>query len=239
MSSVSSSECGPMTSSTATTVTMTMAPTVPPPPQLMVTVTGGGTFTAGQTHSHTLTCQVSGGDASMMASYQWLKDDQVLNGQTSSTLSFSPLRDTDAGRYNCRGTKGPTSTSGDVVITVSGELHTMSNFDSAMIQSYLVVPTFSVTISSSGQPTEGQRYVLACNVNGAGSLSASFTYRYQWDRVGSSSDPSTSQQLTFNQLRRRDGGQYRCTATISSQYLTSTRSVANTRTVTVTRKSTH
>ena len=59
----------------------------------------------------------------MMASYQWLKDDQVLNGRTSSTLFFSSLRDTDAGQYNCRGTKGPsTSTSGDVVITVNGEL---------------------------------------------------------------------------------------------------------------------
>ena len=123
MSSMSSNECGPMTSSTATTVTMTMAPTVPPPPPLVVTVTDGGTFTAGQTQSHTLTCQVSGGDASMMASYQWLKDDQVLNGRISSTLFLSPLRDTDAGRYNCRGTRGPsTSTSGDVVIIVNGEL---------------------------------------------------------------------------------------------------------------------
>ena len=122
VSSMSSSECGPMTSSTATTVTMTMAPTSPPPP-LVVTVTGGGTFTAGQTQSHTLTCQVSGGDASMMASYQWLKDNQVFNGRTSSTLFFSPLRDTDTGRYNCRGTRGSsTSISGDVVITVNGEL---------------------------------------------------------------------------------------------------------------------
>ena len=113
----------------------------------------------------------------------------------------------------------------------------MSNFDSAMIQSYLIVPTLSVTISSSGQSTEGQRYVLMCSVNGAGSLSASISY--QWDRVGSSSGPSSSQQLTFNQLRRTDGGLYTCTGTISSPYLTSTRSVTNTRTITVTRRSTH
>ena len=122
---MSSSECGPMTSSTPTTVTMTMAPTALPPPPLVVTITGGDTFTAGRTQSHTLTCQVSGGDTTttMSTSYQWLKNDQVINGQTSSTLSFSPLRDTDTGRYNCRGTRGPsTSTSNSVVITVNGEL---------------------------------------------------------------------------------------------------------------------
>ena len=102
----------------------------------------------------------------------------------------------------------------------------MQNSDSVMIQSYLIVPTFSVTISSSGQSTEGQRYVLTCNVNGAGSLSASISYR--WDTVGGRSGISFSQQLTFNPLRRSDGGQYRCTVIISSPYLTGTHNPTNT-----------
>ena len=112
-----------MFSNTPIIVTTTMAPTAPL--TLVVTITtGGGTFTAGQ--SHTLACQVSGGDITT-TSYQWLKNDQIINGQTSSTLSFSPLRDTDTGQYNCRGTRGSsTSTSGDVVITVNGELHIYS-----------------------------------------------------------------------------------------------------------------
>ena len=119
---MSPSDCGPMTSSTLTT---TMAPitTTASLSSLLVTVTGGGAFTAGQTQSHTLTCQVSGGGTTMTTSYQWLKNDQIINGQTSSTLSFSPLREVDTGQYNCRGTRGSsTSTSNSVVITVSGEL---------------------------------------------------------------------------------------------------------------------
>ena len=100
----------------------------------------------------------------------------------------------------------------------------------------MAVPQFSVTISSSEQPTEGQRYVLMCNVNGVKqSLSASITY--QWDRVGSTSSPSTSQQLIFNPLRRSDGGQYRCTVTISSSLLTGTHRHTNVETIIVTRRS--
>ena len=112
-----------MFSNTPIIVTTTMVPTAPLP--LVVTITtGGGTFTTGQ--SHTLACQVSGGDITT-TSYQWLKNDQIINGQTSSTLSFSPLREADTGRYNCRGTRGSfTSTSRDVVITVNGELHMYS-----------------------------------------------------------------------------------------------------------------
>ena len=81
----------------------------------------------------------------------------------------------------------------------------------------MAVPQISVTISGSGQLIEGQQYMLTCNVSGTRFLSAAITY--QWDRVGDSSGISTSQQLTFNPLRRSDGSQYRCTVTIISPYL--------------------
>ena len=202
-------------------------------PLVVIITTSGGTLIAGQ--SHRLTCEVSGGDTTIMTtSYQWLKNDQIINDQTSSTLSFSPLSEADTGQYNCRGTRGSsTDTSNTVVITVNGELQQLPNCtDSIMIQSYLIVPSFSVTITSSGQPTEGQRYVLTCYINGIDqSLSASITY--QWDRVGSNFSPSTSQQLIFNPLRYSDGGQYRCTVTISSPYLTGTHRPTNVETIIV------
>ena len=90
-------------------------------PQLNVTVTGGsGTLTAGQ--NHLLTCTASGGD-SMAYTYMWLKDGSLVSGQTSSTYSFSPLRVTDSGEYNCRVSLGSSNmTSGAVTITVVGEL---------------------------------------------------------------------------------------------------------------------
>ena len=89
-------------------------------PELSVTLTGSGdTLTAGQ--NHMLTCEASGG-GSMAYTYMWLKDNHVVSGQTSSTYSFSPLRETDSGRYNCRVRVGlsTTVTSGDVTISVVG-----------------------------------------------------------------------------------------------------------------------
>ncbi len=80
---------------------------------------GGGTLTAGTNHN--LTCTASGG-ASMTYTYQWLRYDGVIVGETSSTISFSPLREADVGRYNCRVSDGfLTTTSDGVVINVEGE----------------------------------------------------------------------------------------------------------------------
>ncbi len=74
------------------------------------------TLTAGASHS--LTCTASGG-ASMT---QWLRYDGDIVGETSSTISFSPLREADDGRYNCRVSDcSMTITSDGVMINVEGE----------------------------------------------------------------------------------------------------------------------
>ena len=86
-------------------------------------ITGGGseTFTVGVNHS--LTCTASGG-ASMTYTYQWLRYDGDIVGETSSTISFSSLREDDVGRYNCRVSDGSmTITSDDVVINVEGKFN--------------------------------------------------------------------------------------------------------------------
>ncbi len=83
-------------------------------------ITGGSdVFKAGTNHS--LTCTTNGG-ASMTYTYQLLRYDGDIVGETSSTISFSPLREVDAGRFNCRVSDGSmTTTSDGVVINVEGE----------------------------------------------------------------------------------------------------------------------
>ena len=80
----------------------------------------GGAQIAGE--DYTLTCQFTGGEAVTPAMYRWLKDGSPLAGETSDTLSFSPLRDTDFGGYTCEVTTGSlTGTSPSVTITVVGK----------------------------------------------------------------------------------------------------------------------
>ena len=57
---------------------------------------GEATSTLGQ--SYTLTCTAIG---TTFSSYQWRKDGSEISGETGPTLSFSPLRLTDAGGYQC------------------------------------------------------------------------------------------------------------------------------------------
>ncbi len=86
---------------------------------LVVVINGSGadTFTVGASHS--LTCKASGG-ASMTYTYQWLRYDGDIVGETSSTISFSPLREDDVGRYNCRVSDGSVNITSDddVVINI-------------------------------------------------------------------------------------------------------------------------
>ncbi len=91
----------------------------PPPPLVVMINGGGGVFTAGTSHS--LNCTARGG-ASMTYTYQWLRYDGDIDGETSSTIYFSPLWEADVGRYNCRVSVGTmTNTSDGVVINVEGE----------------------------------------------------------------------------------------------------------------------
>ncbi len=109
------------TADEATTISkMDQDLTTSEPPPLVVMITGGGgVLTAGTNHS--LTCTANG-SASMAYTYQWLRYDGDIVNKTSSTISFSPLREANVGRYNCRVSDGSmTTTSNGVVINVEGE----------------------------------------------------------------------------------------------------------------------
>ncbi len=87
----------------------------------MVIISGGGGGVNTVRSNFSLTCTASGG-ASMQYTYQWLRYDRDIVGETSSTISFSPLREADDGRYNCRMSDDfLTNTSESVVINVEGE----------------------------------------------------------------------------------------------------------------------
>ena len=90
----------------------------------MVTVTGNDSkLTAGE--NHTLTCHESygGNTTNITSSYQWLKNDRNSSNQTSRILSFSPLKESDSGRYSCQVTRDncTTTSNNSVEVTVNGE----------------------------------------------------------------------------------------------------------------------
>ena len=92
----------------------------------MVTVTGSGaTQNAGE--DYTLTCTVSGG-GNRTTAYQWLRNGSPLTGETSETLSFTPLRQTRNGTYTCEVMKANRTVSSDITIEVQSKIYSVKNF---------------------------------------------------------------------------------------------------------------
>ena len=89
-------------------------------------------------------------------------------------------------------------------------------------------------ITESGNPEEGQSYFLMCDVVGVQLLDI-VDIEFQWDR-DDSMNISQSANLTLSPLRRTDGVEYTCTATITYPLLTETLSISNTTTIKVSRK---
>ena len=73
--------------------------------------------------SYTLTCSVSG---TTFTFFQWRKDGSVISGETGPTLSFSPLRLTNAGGYRCG---NGTLFSNNKVITLQGTIKGTQNIN--------------------------------------------------------------------------------------------------------------
>ena len=90
----------------------------------MASVTGSGaTQHAGE--DYTLTCTVSGGETTATTTYQWRRDNTDMSGETSATLSFTPLRQTSPssnGQYVCEAMRsGSTVRSEEFTIDVTGK----------------------------------------------------------------------------------------------------------------------
>jgi hypothetical protein len=107
-----------------------------------------------------------------------------------------------------------------------------------MSHACIAAPTLSAVITTNGPAVEGQSYTLTCAVSGD-ELLAPTNRRFQWDRVGGmegiSREPDGT--LTFNPLSPSDAGEYMCTSSFLSPYLTGRQTVTGRVTVMVTRKS--
>ena len=81
----------------------------------------------------------------------------------------------------------------------------------------------TLVITSNGSPTEGQTYSLTCDLMGDEALDVTES-SIRWDRLTPTPHYGISQAatLSFTSLTVADAGDYRCTNTITSPYLTST-----------------
>ena len=89
-----------------------------PAPSVSVQISNGRAApTAGEDYQ--LTCSVSGVEnLNPTIAYQWMKNSgssQTLLGTNSNTLSFTPLRLSDAASYGCEVTISSSYLSGDII----------------------------------------------------------------------------------------------------------------------------
>ena len=86
-----------------------------------------------------------------------------------------------------------------------------------------ILKCFILTLSATILPTEfaifGETYTLTCRVSGISG--ADITYKWSHPCPGTV-NITTSPQLHFTSIKFSDAGKYNCTATISSNFMTST-----------------
>ena len=218
----------------------------------MTDVSIPATLEAGST-GLTLTCTVSEAMPGLtnMPSALWMKDSLVVEGSAQSislteifrndttaltTLSFSPLKTSHAGRYTCQGmldsvaaTNGIIATSAEpVTVNVICEYsHCIVNC--CLCVFYNTVPTPNVTLSiPSGPLYEGTSQTLNCSATLPSSVDTDVTVTIDWTSrettiptVQLESPPFYSPH-TFSPLTNSDTGQYSCRAKAdsSSPYIT-------------------
>ena len=101
-----------------------------------------------------------------------------------------------------------------------------------------IVPTLTVDASitsPTGPFTAGQSYTLTCRANVTGGETLSPTTTITWIHPSGSvtSGTGSSLDLSLNQLRVSDAGQYTCNVSVSSPFFTRAQSDTDTFTITV------
>ena len=98
------------------------------------------------------------------------------------------------------------------------------------------VPPLTLVITPNGSLIEGETYSLTCDLTGDESLDvADVDNRFRWDRLTPTFQNGVlrAATLSFSSLNVADAGDYRCINTITSPYLTSTRTDTEMTTVAV------
>ena len=133
-------------------------------------------------NSYSLNVAVQGTGGSNQ--YQWYKDDTALTGETSSTLNFSALAESDAGDYTVVVSNGVSSVTSDTA-TVT------------------VMPRLQISAQpASLSLTEGESGELSVTASGYGTLS------YQWFKNGSAITNATASSIRFDNISSNDAGSY-------------------------------
>ena len=133
-------------------------------------------------NSYSLNVAVQGTGGSNQ--YQWYKDGTALTGETSSTLNFSALAESDAGDYTVVVSNGVSSVTSDTA-TVT------------------VMPRLQISAQpASLSLTEGESGELSVTASGYGTLS------YQWFKNGSAITNATASSIRFDNISSNDAGSY-------------------------------
>ena len=85
-----------------------------------------------------------------------------------------------------------------------------------------IAPPLMLVITPNGSPIEGQIYSLTCDLMGDETLNV--TERFRWDKLTPAPKNCSiihAATLSFTPLTVADAGDYMCTNTITSPYLTS------------------
>nr|XP_024658454.1 hemicentin-1 [Maylandia zebra] len=153
----------------------------PKPPS--VSVSPSGEITEGT--AVTLTCS---SDANPAATYVWYKRNSQPLGKNPQ-LIFSSIQSSDSGEYYCRAVNKLGSTLKSITIDVK----------------YAPKPP-SVSVSPSGEITEGTSVTLTC------SSDANPAATYVWYKMNNQTPVNTDSQLSFKSIQPADSGEYYCTA---------------------------
>jgi len=116
-------------------------------------------------------------------SYQWLKDDEAITGQTNSILTLSNIQPTDAGEYRLIVSNGRGSTTSDAAVLVSTSPEIVA-------QPQSVITNAAATVS------------FAVTANGQAPLA------YQWFKDNTPLSGETESTLVLTNVQTADDGSY-------------------------------
>ena len=99
-------------------------------PDIVVQITTSGPPVLGQ-NNYTLTCNIMVADrlCPYRTTYQWTKNDSITEVEVdneSNTLSFSPLRLSDVGKYTCQATVRSFRINDDITVMGSQDVRIQS-----------------------------------------------------------------------------------------------------------------
>uniref|UniRef100_A0A8C2L0X8 Ig-like domain-containing protein n=1 Tax=Cyprinus carpio TaxID=7962 RepID=A0A8C2L0X8_CYPCA len=139
----------------------------------------------------TLRCDIDGEGVTSWQ-YSWYKDGSFYTYSKLKEHTFSPVTESDAGKYSCygaeRGGSCSSNISDEVTLTVSER----------------AIP--KVSIKPAQHVFRGETVTLRCDIDGEGVTS----WQYSWYKDSSFYNSSELQEHTFSPVTESDAGKYSC-----------------------------